>query len=84
MTGAKSTMTSNCRALVTTVDTAVAETDRLRRPISPYLTQLLATKHGLPQTRQQRRAKAQDAAAAYETQGAVERQPCRHRMWLQL
>jgi hypothetical protein len=83
MTSANSTTTSNCRALVTTVHTAVGETDRLRRPISPYLTQLLATKHGLPQTRQQQRAKAQDAAAAYETQGAVERHPYRHKMWLQ-
>jgi hypothetical protein len=84
MTSAKSTTTSNCRALVTTVDTAAGETDRLRRPISPYLTQLLATKDGFPQTRQQRLAKAQHAAAAYETQGAVDRHPCRHRTWLQL
>ena len=84
MTSAKSTTMSNCRALVTTVDTTVGETDRLRRPISPYLTQLLATRCGFPQTRQQRRAKAQHAAAAYETQGAVDSHPCRHRMWLQL
>jgi hypothetical protein len=74
----------NSHALVTTVDPVPVDDDRLHRPMAPFLTQLLATRNGLPQTRLRRRADASDAAAVYEAQAPVHAKSYQHRLWRQL
>jgi hypothetical protein len=84
MAAAMRTARSNSCALVTTVDPVPTGSDRLHRPMAPFLTQLLATKNGLPQTRLRRRADASDAAAVYEAQAPDHAKAHRHRLWRQL
>jgi hypothetical protein len=80
MTAAAVTATSDHRALVTTVAAASPDIERSPRPMAPYLTQLLATKYGLPQTRLRRCADAHDAAAVYEDASMITTRLRHHRL----
>jgi hypothetical protein len=74
----------NSRALITTIDPVPTDGDRLHRPMAPFLTQLLATRNGVPQTRLRRRIDASDAAAVYEAQDPDHAKSYPHRLWRQL
>ena len=66
MTANIATTTNDSRALVATADAVHRGVYRLSLPTGPYLTQLIATKYALPQTRARCRADSYDAAAVYE------------------
>jgi len=58
--------TGTALVLVTPVAAGEEATLPPRRTSASYLAHLIATKEGVPQTRERRRAKPQEAIAAYE------------------
>jgi hypothetical protein len=72
------TETGACHALVVTTDPAPRNLCLLSRPTVPYLAQLIATKHGLPQTRRRCRATPYDAVDAYKMQATAAARLCHH------
>jgi hypothetical protein len=79
----RTTTAGDSRALVPAVDPPAAGGDRLHRPMAAFLTQLLAIKSGLPQTRLRCRIEASGATAVYEAQDPDHAKPP-HRLCLQL
>ena len=59
--------TSQSRALVAITPPAKSERQAvsLKRPLAPFLAQLIATETGAPQTRARRRAEPEEAIALY-------------------
>ncbi len=72
----------NNRALVPTVDPVPMDGNPLYWPASLFLTQLLATKNALPQTRLRRGVDPSDATAVYEAQAP--HKSYRHQLWREL
>jgi hypothetical protein len=75
VTAVTTATTNEGRALVATAEAAHRDVCRLSLPTAPYLTQLIATKYGLPQTRARCRADTHDAAAVYEAQSSSDAPP---------
>jgi hypothetical protein len=75
MTANTTTTTNDSRALVATADGVHWGVCRLSLPTGPYLTQLIATKHGFPQTRARCRADSHDAAASYDAHSSSDATP---------
>jgi hypothetical protein len=68
------------RALVAIAPRAPVEPDPVsRRTYAPFLAHLIATRDGIAQTRQKRRAAPEPGAAAYRAGLALRRQQTNHR-----